>query len=126
GDLIRASDMVKDAEDSRDASYAWYMLLVDVYAHQKHQKPKFVPEEYFGQLKHTFAIVIPRSKRLGVKTPTTVVLALMQELKVYLRTNGLYYYKKRGSEELVDMNTVKCVIGRIPCAKGEWAIIDRS
>ncbi|KAF9040964.1 hypothetical protein BJ165DRAFT_1493585 [Panaeolus papilionaceus] len=126
GDLIRASDMVKDAEDSRDASYVRYTLLVDVYARQKQRKPKFVYEEYFGQLKRTFAITVPCSKRLGVKTPTTVVLALMQELKVYLRTNGLYYYKRRGGEELVDMNTVKCVVGRIPCANGEWAVVDRS
>ncbi|KAF9042467.1 hypothetical protein BJ165DRAFT_1349583, partial [Panaeolus papilionaceus] len=126
GDLIRASDMVKDAEDSRNASCAWYTLLVDVYARQKRCKPKFVPDEYFGQLKCTFAIVIPCSKQLGVKTPTAVVLALMQELKVYLRTNGLHYYKKRGGEELVDMNTVKCVIGRVPCANGEWAVVDRS
>ncbi|KAF9034253.1 hypothetical protein BJ165DRAFT_1512670 [Panaeolus papilionaceus] len=126
GDLIRASDMVKDAEDSRDASYVRYTLLVDIYARQKQRKPKFVYEEYFGQLKRTFAITIPCSKRLGVKTPTTVVLALMQELKVYLRTNGLYYYKRRGGEELVDMNTVKCVVGRIPCANGEWAVVDRS
>ncbi|KAF9039090.1 hypothetical protein BJ165DRAFT_1352204, partial [Panaeolus papilionaceus] len=124
GDMVRASDMVKDAEDSRDASYVWYTLLVDKYARQKRRKPEFISEEFYGQLTCTFVINVPRSKRLRVKTPTVVILAFIKKLKIYLRTNGLVYYKNCGGKELVDINTVKCVIGRIPCTKGEWAIVD--
>ncbi|KAF9038182.1 hypothetical protein BJ165DRAFT_1353146 [Panaeolus papilionaceus] len=126
GDVVRASDMVKEAEDSRDASYVRYTLLVDKYAHQKRRKPMFVSEEFYGQLTRTFVIPIPHSKRLHVKTPTVIVLVFMQKLKIYLRTNGRVYYQHRGGKELVDINTVKCLVGRIPCAKGEWAIVDRS
>ena len=35
------------------------------------------------------------------------------------------YYKDCGAEEVVDLNTVKCVIGRVK-DRGEWAIVDRS
>ena len=40
-------------------------------------------------------------------------------------TLGLTYYKKMGSEEVVDLDTVKCVVGRI-WDRNCWAIIDRS
>ena len=40
-------------------------------------------------------------------------------------TLGLTYYKKMGSEEVVDLDTVKCVVRRIwDC--NCWAIVDRS
>jgi hypothetical protein len=56
--------------------------------------------------------------------PTTVILALIQEVKATLR-NGIHYYKEFSVNEVVDLNTVQCVVGRVR-DRDEWAIIDRS
>jgi len=61
---------------------------------------------------------------LNLGEPTTVILALIQEVKATLR-EGIYYYKDFGVEEVVDMKTVQCVVGRVK-DRGEWAIVNRS
>ena len=55
---------------------------------------------------------------------TTIILAVIQNAKATL-TNETYYYKELGIEEVVDLTTVQCVVGRIK-HRGEWAIVDRS
>jgi len=61
---------------------------------------------------------------LNLGEPTTVILALIQEVKATLR-EGIYYYKDFGVEEVVDMKMVQCVVGRVK-DRGEWAIVDQS
>ena len=51
-------------------------------------------------------------------------MALIQEVKATLR-NGIYYYKNFGVDEVVDLHTLQCVVGRI-WDRDEWAIIDQS
>ena len=62
--------------------------------------------------------------QLGIAEPTTLILALIQEVKTSL-TDGIYSYKEFGAEEVVDLKTVQCVVGRLK-NRGEWFIIDRS
>jgi hypothetical protein len=51
-------------------------------------------------------------------------LALVQEVKTTSK-DGIYSYKEFGVEEVVDLDTVQYVIGRVK-DRGEWAIVDRS
>jgi hypothetical protein len=51
-------------------------------------------------------------------------LALIHEVKATVR-NGTYYFKEFGAEEVVDLDTLQCVVGRVK-DRGEWAIVDRS
>ena len=37
----------------------------------------------------------------------------------------MYYYKEFGVEEVVDLEMVQCVVGRVK-DKGEWAIVNQS
>ena len=67
---------------------------------------------------------MPSAQRLNLDEPTTVILALIREVKATLRED-IYYYKDFGIEEVVDMKTVQCVVGRVK-DRGEWAIVDRS
>ena len=53
-----------------------------------------------------------------------VILALIQEVKATLR-NGIYYYKRFGADEVMDLSTLQCVVRRVQ-DRDEWAIIDRS
>ena len=41
-----------------------------------------------------------------------VIVALIREVKATLR-NGIYYYKNFGVDEVVDLNALQCVVGRI-------------
>ena len=56
--------------------------------------------------------------------PTTIILALIKNVKATL-TDSVYYYKELGVDEVVDLTTVECVVGRI-WDRDEWAIVDRS
>ena len=62
--------------------------------------------------------------KLGLAEPTTLILAVIQEVKAKL-TDGIYYYKNFGLDEVVDLDTIQCVVGRIQ-DRGKWALIDQS
>ena len=62
--------------------------------------------------------------QLALAEPATLILAVIQQVKATLR-DGLYYYKDFGADEVVDLNTVQCVVGRVK-DRGEWTIVDRS
>jgi hypothetical protein len=51
-------------------------------------------------------------------------LAVIREDKEKLM-DGIYYFKEFGLDEVVDLETVKCVVGRIQ-DRGKWALIYRS
>jgi hypothetical protein len=79
---------------------------------------------FFGQLNRILLIELPSTQRLNLDEPTTVIVALIREVKATLR-NGIYYYKDFGVDEVVDLTTLQCVVGRIQ-DRDEWAIVDRS
>ena len=64
------------------------------------------------------------AQQLDLAKPTTVILALIQEVKSTLK-DGIYTYKEFGAEEFVDLKTVQCVMGRVK-DRGVWSIDDRS
>ena len=79
---------------------------------------------FFGQLNHILLLGLPSSQQLNLDEPTTVIVALIREVKATLR-NGIYYYRNFGGDEVVDLSTLQCVVGRIQ-DREEWAIIDQS
>jgi hypothetical protein len=81
-------------------------------------------QNFFGQLNRILLLELPSAQRLNLDRPTTVIVALIREVKATLR-NGIYYYKNFGVDEVVDLSTLQCVVGRIQ-DRDEWAIIDRS
>ena len=80
---------------------------------------------FFGQLNCILLLELPSSQRLNLVEPTTVIVALIREVKTTLRKGIYYYYKHFGVEEVADLNNLQCVVGRIR-DRDEWAIIDRS
>ena len=38
--------------------------------------------------------------------------------------DGIYYYEEFSVDEVVDLETIQCVVGRIK-DRGKWALIDR-
>ena len=101
-----------------------YTQLVDRYARQKTKTPEFELQNFFGQLQCILVLELPSTPRLNIDMPTTIILALIKNVKATL-TDNVYYYKALGVDEVVDLNTVQCVVGSI-WDRNEWAIIDRS
>ena len=97
---------------------------MDQYARQRRRDPEFELQHFFGQLKRLLVLELPTAHQLNLEKPKMTILAVIQSVKATLR-NDIYYYKELGVEEVVDLSTVQCVVGRI-WDRGEWAIVDRS
>jgi hypothetical protein len=85
------------------------------------------PCVFFGQLQHIFVISLCATPVLGLNQRTTLILAAIRTCyNPYVKgDNGFYYYSHEGSLEVVDMNCVRCLVGRVKDSN-EWDIIDRS
>jgi hypothetical protein len=99
--------------------------LVDKFAHQRRRTSEFELRDFYGQLLRLLIINIPESQNDRVH-PQTLVYALIKSVKLIDSTaDGIKYYENFGSMEFVNLNQVKCVVGRI-MDRGRWAIVDRS
>lgn len=67
---------------------------------------------------------LPPAPQLKLTEPKTIILALIQEAKAKLK-DGIHFYKDFSAEEVVDLETLQCVVGRVKNGV-KWAIIDRS
>jgi hypothetical protein len=86
--------------------------------------PDFEEQIFFGQLGRILLLELPSAPKLHLAEPTTVIVAVIREVKAKLK-DGIYYYKEFGLDEVVDLETIQCVVGRIQ-DRGKWALIDRS
>jgi hypothetical protein len=133
---------VKKREDSRDASFVrvefchfiymkflttsflQYTLYVDRHARHRRKTPEFEERVFFGQLNQILLLELSQMPQLALAEPATLILAVIHQVKATLR-DDLYYYKDFGTDEVVNLNTVQCVVGRVK-DRGEWTIVDRS
>jgi ribosomal protein L30E len=104
-------------------SFLQYTQLVDRYARQRRRNPEFELRQFFGQLKRLLVLELPTLPQFKLTNPTTIILAVIQNVKTSLDGN-IQYYKELGVVEIVDLTTVQSVVGRIH-DRGKWAIIDR-
>ena len=104
-----------------------YQLATDQYACQQYQTPEFELQDFFGQILHFLVVNIPPSPEHSIEAES-LIYAAIHEVKIsepamdHCRIN---YYQDLRPTTLVDLNQVKCVVGRIR-DRGKWAIIDRS
>ncbi|KAF7773523.1 hypothetical protein Agabi119p4_5690 [Agaricus bisporus var. burnettii] len=106
GDTIVGRDMVRQCEDSRDASYIKYIQMVDKYAHQPRREPVYTKRFFFGQLKQILVLKLPSIPQLALDSPSAIVYAVVQSVKVTL-TNNLYSYRDMGAIQVIDLNTIQ-------------------
>ena len=107
-----------------EQSLLQYTQLVDRHAHCMRKTPDFKEQNFFGQLGHILVLELPSAQKLRLAKPTTVIIAVIREVKAKLK-DGIYYYKEFGLDEAVDLEMIQCVVGRIQ-DRGEWALIDQS
>ena len=107
-----------------EQSLLQYTQLVDRHARCMRKTPDFEEQNFFGQLGHILVLELPSAQKLHLAKPTMVIVAVIREVKAKLK-DGIYYYKEFGLDEVVDLEMIQCVVGRIQ-DRGEWALIDRS
>ena len=143
GDVMNASSVVAMGDDRRDATFvrvsvefllvivvSWhcqYEMLVDRNACYAKRPVILDSQIFFGQLQHIIVVRLPASLALGLKLQTTIILAAIRTCynPRIQSDNGMHYYSQEGHLEVVDMECVKCLVGRVKDGK-EWAIVDRS
>ncbi|KAJ3845668.1 hypothetical protein EV368DRAFT_53670, partial [Lentinula lateritia] len=107
-----------------------YEMLVDKHARRRNVRSEFVPQTFFGQLQRIYLIRFDTPcPDLGLQEPTTLIMAQIRECKVGDKNiPGLdfHFYSTNGQIHVTDITSVQCLIGRVPCGKNEWCIIDRS
>ena len=101
-----------------------YQLEVDIYARQRKKTPQFEFRNFYGQLLRIFVIELPSVTEWGFQSPT-LALAVIKSVKISDTAYDIPYYSQFGETEVVDLNTVKCVVGRVKDGD-QWGIVDRS
>ena len=106
------------------ASLLQYTQLTDWHACHPRKTLDFEYQNFFGQLNCILLLELLPAQWLNLEKPTTVIIALIWEVKATSRT-GIYYHKNFGVNEVVDLDTLQCVVRRI-WDQDKWAIIDQS
>ena len=98
----------------------------------KNRPEKLVLQTFYGRLEYIVHLRFESAAALsdlGLGAPTTILLAAVR--KCIASTSDprldIHYYKKFGELDVMDLQCVQCVVGRIPdsATKG-WGIVDRS
>ncbi|KAK0458724.1 uncharacterized protein EV420DRAFT_1620490 [Desarmillaria tabescens] len=132
GDTMRASELGTIRDDSRDASWVRYEMLVDRHARRRNAAVNFVREMFYGQLQHIYVIHFGSPcLQLGLEDPeTTFILAAIRSCKCIeseqIRGLDIHFYNSLGQLHVIDITAIQCLVGRVPCGENKWAVIDRS
>ncbi|KZV76002.1 hypothetical protein PENSPDRAFT_570438 [Peniophora sp. CONT] len=132
GDRIYAYSALTETQraERRDATYVRYEVLVDQRPRDMNEANAiFEKETFFGRVQHLLCVRVPSDPAAGVLEPETILLAGITPCDISNKHDVLdiHVYKDESpTEELVDLNCVMCLVGRMRYRKRHWAIIDRS
>ncbi|KAH9828627.1 uncharacterized protein C8Q71DRAFT_799969 [Rhodofomes roseus] len=131
GDTISASNLVRRQEDGRDATFVRYDRFVDKNARFKNKPVEMERRDKFGQLLRV--VIVPITAEMDVHLhvdggPRTYALAVIRSVKIEKRHSlGMSYYSQMGPVDVVDLDAVRFVVGRVyDPSQRLWAIVDRS
>ncbi|KAG8809635.1 hypothetical protein FRC18_004456 [Serendipita sp. 400] len=126
GDLLRVASAVKRTSgEHRNNSYVRYVLYVDIYARQRRREPAFEPRTYFGCLEEIYEVLLPAQPPFEAEVKV-LLLALIRPCDAMFNSQmNAYTYRNYKPLEVVDIQTIESVVGRVPYGNG-WAIVDRS
>ncbi|KAJ7204051.1 hypothetical protein GGX14DRAFT_369096 [Mycena pura] len=134
GDTMRSCSLGTTAEDSRDATYVRYEMLVDKQARFKRRAPELELQTFYGQLTHIYRVHFPTAcKPLELDEPTTYILAAVRACVLdpedaQLQGLDIHFYSRHGHLDVVDITSLQALVGRVQIRETtqDWAVIDRS
>lgn len=148
GDTMRAADFDTQIEDTRDASWIRvstslisrapgtysehkYEVLVDKNARNS-KTPEFRQVARYGQLQQIFRICFETPcPALGIHEPENIIFAAIRSCKLdrddpVLGSLDIHFYSSTSELDIVDLDCVECLVGRVAVGGRSWAIFDRS
>ncbi|KAJ7310835.1 hypothetical protein DFH08DRAFT_455990 [Mycena albidolilacea] len=132
GDTIRSCSLGSVAEDSRDATYVRYQMLVDENARYPRHPIKLKLTTFYGQLTHIYRVHFPSPvPDLAIDEPTTYIFAAVQACNLkpddtLLHGLDIHFYSGHGHLDVVDITSLQALVGWVPVQSSEWAVVDRS
>ncbi|KAL1701990.1 hypothetical protein EV121DRAFT_282211 [Schizophyllum commune] len=145
GDDMHAAELLpRQPQDSRDRTFVKYVALIDTETENPSVEPNLVKHEFYGRILNIFLVTLPADvvkkvdKQHLSDDPAVLFLVRMQAcdttgpISKELPEVLVYKRLKTTRSQVVDIETVQCLIGRTPLAQltktepVEWAIIDRS
>ncbi|KAJ6538261.1 hypothetical protein DFH09DRAFT_930551 [Mycena vulgaris] len=132
GDTMRSCSLGTTAEDSRDATYVRYEMLVDKQARFKRRAPELELQTFYGQLTHIYRVHFPEAcALLKIREPTTYIFAavracVLDPQDAQLRGLDIHFYSRHGHLDVIDITSLQALVGRVRDTSDVWAIIDRS
>ncbi|PPR06620.1 hypothetical protein CVT24_001708 [Panaeolus cyanescens] len=124
-DVICCHSIAKMTEDSRDNSFVRYDCEIDRNASRPGHPSNFYTKTFFGQIEKVIVFDLPAHPDIpAAQEPKIAAVALINQTPTTSQ-HGHYWYRRFSSREIVDLNTVKCVVGRIKHGD-KWAYIDRN
>ncbi|KAF9256770.1 hypothetical protein L218DRAFT_1022754 [Marasmius fiardii PR-910] len=130
GDTMRAVEVGKLREDNRDASFIRYEMYVDRNADNGHSREDFELQTYYGQLQQIFVVRFTEPQpRLKLTCPTTLIMCQIRSCRLLhsqIAALDIHFFEGMGKLDVVDVTSIQCLVGRVPCGGSKYAIIDRS
>ncbi|KAI0083042.1 hypothetical protein BDY19DRAFT_987984 [Irpex rosettiformis] len=116
----------RNQDDSCDATFVRYQLLVDINARAHNRPLLFAVQTFYGRLMHVVVVNVGAIPSQNIPA-THVVLAIIRSCKVdeHHPKLDIHYYSEEGALDVVDVTTVQCLVGRV-YDRERWAIFDRS
>lgn len=102
-------------------------MLVDLHEDDRDKPPELVVEDFYGELLRVIRFQLPSTPSLeGLEEPLELVYAFIHKCNTNLSNDlGQRFYRKMAYCEAVDLNCLKCLVGRMKVGKN-WVVIDRS
>jgi hypothetical protein len=90
-------------------------------------EPEMVDRNFWGQLLKILVIELDEEQAalLGQPTARPVALAIIRRVDAKKNQHGIVSYKHEQQVDVVDLNSLQCVVGRMHYM-GQWIVIDRS
>ncbi|PPR05927.1 hypothetical protein CVT24_006665, partial [Panaeolus cyanescens] len=123
GDVMLGADMHTGMEDSRDATYVRYDCEIDLAAHRPRDDEVMDMQTFYGRLKYVLVVDLPPAPALNLPA-SQHVMAIIAQAQMQVHDN-IEFFTALHADEIVDLSTVKCVVGRVAYNRG-WAIVDRN
>jgi hypothetical protein len=133
GDTVQARELVRKTDLSQDASYVSVSLTLVIYIFVTHfmyytrRDKQRCEHEAWGQLLRVALIQLSPQKASTVNLAQgrSFFVAFICRVDASRDRHDLIQYTRNGQIDLVNFNSVHCVVGRVK-DRGRWSILDRS
>ncbi|CAE6451716.1 unnamed protein product [Rhizoctonia solani] len=133
GDRIRTAALIENNPDqgARDNSYVRYDLLPDANARYRNRPEVQFRQTHYGRLLDIYYVEFIVDLNDPDETREPYLLARVQEcvtggLDATLRENPLVTYTRMKTPDIIHIESINAVVGRVNIGNRTWAIIDRS